>query len=145
MYLIFFALILCGIVFHEILSPVCYFLARHQILVFILCGVLLALFCADKARKIGQPAYGFRAFFAISQFLVFALAAIYGIVDTMVTEKDAVTAMLMAVIVGLVFGAYGSFDLKMLKSALDEGKDNPAYLWIVGIVGWAINILFTVL
>lgn len=145
MYLIFFILILCGMVFHEILAPICYFLEQNQIFVYSLCVVTVILYCTRLARKTGKFSYGVSSFFALSQFLVFALSAIYGIVDVMVKEEDTFLSMLMAIIVGVVFSAYGGFNLKMVKSALDEGKENPAYLYIVGIVGWGINLLFTIL
>lgn len=145
MYIIMFALLFGGMVFHEILAPICAFLSQYSILVFIFCAAIIGVWCYRESKKLARPLYGIGIFLTLSQFAVFALAVLYAVVDTMSTEEDPVMAMLMTLLVCAVFGAYGSFNLKMVRSAITEGRSNNAYPLIVGIVGWGVNLIFTLL
>lgn len=145
MFVVIAILLFCGLAFHEIMSPICQFLTTYSMPVSIVLGIGVAVYAFYKGKEADSVGYGLGVFLACSQFFFFAFATVMAISVLVCKEEDRVLSLVIAVLVGTIFGAYGNFNLKMVRNALVEGVENPLYPWIVGVVGWAIIIIFSLL
>lgn len=143
MYIILFLLLFFGLLFHEILSPLSSWLLQYSIpvAVFFVVGFLAFGIYYGKTRK--SILAGIGAVLATSQFWFFVFVAVLSIADMVNTETDVVLSFIVALLVGVISYAYGSFNYKMLRLAGDEDKNGFYYL-AVGVIGWIVNgiILF---
>ena len=141
MYILIFVLLLVGLVFNEIISPIAVWLLDNMIIigcVFIITFIIYSFYYGKKQNSIGA---GIGAFLAVSQFWFFVFVAVLSIAEMVNKEDDVVMSAIIALIVGVISFVYASFNYKMLVTAGEEAEDNPIYYIAVGIVGWIVNAI----
>ena len=136
-----FALLLFGLLFHEITYPIAVFLSQHKIPFLFIFLVGFLGYAVAYGKKRNSVAQGIGVFFAYSQFWFFVLSGVMGIAESVAAETDPVLSAFIGIVVGALVGGYGLFNYKMLSAARADAENNPWYFIVVGILGWVINLL----
>ncbi|MEE1198304.1 MAG: hypothetical protein U0K54_04070 [Acutalibacteraceae bacterium] len=144
MFLILFVLLLAGLIFCEILFPIGELLIDYAIVIYILCGISLALYSVKKAKERNSILFGLGTFFGLSQLLYFSLSLLIEIAELLLSESDKVLNMIVILIVGGLGIAYAIFNYNMVMSAINDDK-HKGYVWIVGLTGWLVLLIISIL
>lgn len=140
MFAIFFILMLSGMIFSEIMSPIADFLIKYFWVFAPICFVVLLMLSIKYGKKNHSRIYGIGYFFSISQILLIVMISLYAIMTMVKTEEDTFLSLFVSLIIGGIAAGYTYFNYRMIKTAMAESQKHKFYLLIVGILGWTINL-----